>query len=184
MRIRINRNRSSDISSFVQGEDISCYVYPFPTGRLYIFGDERSLKLVRYTYEMDDVLLRGNFRRANTYVIDTAIEYLDCYLTGRPAPLPDLDLTSYTNRERMVYDELLKIPFGKTISYGELARRIGIEHGGRFVGNAMAKNRFPIFIPCHRVIRAGGAIGNYSAGTTVKRFLLGHESAITGSDDR
>jgi methylated-DNA-[protein]-cysteine S-methyltransferase len=180
----VSRNAKGDLSLLMQREDVRCYVYPFPTGRLYIFGDGHSLKLVQFVYEIDAVLLKENFRGARGEVLAAAIEYLDCYLTGKPAPLPDLDLTPYTDREKTVYSELLKIPFGKTVSYGELARRIGIEHGGRFVGNAMAKNRFPIFIPCHRVVRAGGDIGNYSAGISVKRFLLGHESAINRTANR
>lgn len=177
------RHAKGNPSLLMQREDVGCYVYPFPTGRLYIFGDEHSLKLVQFVYEVD-ISFKENFRRAGGEVFDAAVAYLDCYLTGKPAPLPDIDLTTYTDRERAVYSELLKIPFGETVSYGELARRVGIKHGGRFVGNAMAKNRFPIFIPCHRVVRAGGDIGNYSAGVSVKRFLLGHEGAITRSANR
>ena len=179
----VSRNTKGDLSLLTQREDVGCYVYPFPTGRLYIFGDEHSLKLVQFVYEMD-ASLKENCRRGGGEVFAAAIAYLDCYLIGKPAPLPDIDLTMYTDRERAVYNELLKIPFGETVSYGELARRVGIRHGGRFVGNAMAKNRFPIFIPCHRVVRAGGDIGNYSAGVSVKRFLLGHESAVVRSANR
>jgi methylated-DNA-[protein]-cysteine S-methyltransferase len=88
-----------------------------------------------------------------------------------------LDLSGFTRKEIAVYGELLKVPPGKTISYQRLAEKAGIPSGGRFVGNAMAKNMFPIIIPCHRVVLASGAIGNYSGGIGIKKFLLGHEGS-------
>jgi len=62
------------------------------------------------------------------------------------------------------------------ISYGELAMLAGIPRGGRFVGNTMAKNRFPVIIPCHRVIKSDGTPGTYTSGPERKIFLLNHES--------
>jgi O-6-methylguanine DNA methyltransferase len=65
---------------------------------------------------------------------------------------------------------------GTTVSYGELASMSGIPGGARFIGNCMAKNRFPVLIPCHRVIKSDGSIGNFSGGVEVKEFLLDHET--------
>jgi methylated-DNA-[protein]-cysteine S-methyltransferase len=77
-----------------------------------------------------------------------------------------------------IYYELLKIPRGKTISYGELAEKAGYKNGGRLVGTAMAKNPFPLIIPCHRVILASGKTGNYSYGPVLKMSLLKTEGAL------
>lgn len=86
-----------------------------------------------------------------------------------------LDLSGYTENEIRVYRELVKVAPGKTISYGELAERSGIPRGARFAGNTMAKNLFPVIVPCHRVIKTDGSMGNYSGGVHVKRVLLDHE---------
>ncbi|MFN2353972.1 MAG: methylated-DNA--[protein]-cysteine S-methyltransferase [Desulfopila sp.] len=74
--------------------------------------------------------------------------------------------------QRRVWQALLEIPHGTTISYGELARRIGCSKGCRAVGNANGKNPLVIIQPCHRVIAANGAIGGFSSGIERKKFLL------------
>jgi O-6-methylguanine DNA methyltransferase len=83
-----------------------------------------------------------------------------------------LDLTGYRPFQRRVYAVLWKIPAGKTITYGELAKRAGYPGAGRAVGSAMKKNRFPVVIPCHRVVPRAGGIGEYSVGVKWKRLLL------------
>lgn len=87
-----------------------------------------------------------------------------------------LDMTGYSEKEILIYTNLLKVPIGNTISYGLLAEVSSIPSGGRFAGNCMAKNRFPIIIPCHRVIKADGTWGNFTGGTEIKEFLLEYES--------
>jgi methylated-DNA-[protein]-cysteine S-methyltransferase len=68
------------------------------------------------------------------------------------------------------------IPWGETVTYGELAERLG-GHGARAVGNANARNPVAILVPCHRVVATGGGLGGYAGGTDVKRWLLAHEAA-------
>jgi len=158
---------------------INYYIYPFPTGRLYIFGDKISLKLVLFGYEIEEEEgIVKNFNNSIAGEIGVAVEYLDRFLLGEEGGAPNFDLESFTHKEIAVYRELINVPFGETICYGDLAKRAGIRKGARFVGNAMAKNRFPILIPCHRVIKASGDIGNYSSGRAIKRFLLEHERVI------
>ena len=86
-----------------------------------------------------------------------------------------LDMTGYTEKEILIYRTLLKIKSGKKISYSELASLSGIPRGARFAGNCMAGNRFPIIIPCHRVIKQDGSMGNYTGGVEIKELLLKHE---------
>lgn len=83
-----------------------------------------------------------------------------------------LDMKNYSEKEVSVYRELLKVEPGETVSYSEIALRSGIPRGARFAGNCMAGNRFPVIIPCHRVIKKDGSIGNYTGGVEIKEFLL------------
>jgi len=87
-----------------------------------------------------------------------------------------LDMSGYTAKALRLYMELVNVSAGETISYGALAAKSGIPRGGRFAGNAMAGNRFPVIVPCHRVIKSGGAVGNFSGGVDIKRMLLNHEA--------
>ncbi len=74
--------------------------------------------------------------------------------------------------QKKVFSELLKIPYGSTISYQELAKRVGNLKASRAVGNANGKNPIAIIVPCHRVISKDGSIGGFSGGLDIKRKLL------------
>jgi methylated-DNA-[protein]-cysteine S-methyltransferase len=91
--------------------------------------------------------------------------------TGLPL---DLQGTPFQKR---VWRELPRIPRGQTISYQELAERIGSPRGFRAAGQANRRNPVPIIIPCHRVIAADGSLGGYSSGIERKAWLLKHEAA-------
>jgi methylated-DNA-[protein]-cysteine S-methyltransferase len=79
-----------------------------------------------------------------------------------------------TDFQRAVWQELQRIPYGETISYGELARRVGRPNGPRAVGQANGANPIPIIVPCHRVLASNG-IGGYGGGLPLKRALLAVE---------
>ncbi len=101
--------------------------------------------------------------------IDRAIE------RGRPGDLP-VDLRSVTEFQRTVLEVAATIPFGEVRPYGWLADQIGNRGAVRAVGSTMAKNPVPLVIPCHRVVRSDGRIGNYSlGGADNKTALLGRE---------
>lgn len=78
--------------------------------------------------------------------------------------------------QQRVWKALCEIPYGQTISYGELARRIGQPTASRAVGLANGQNPISIIVPCHRVIGANGALTGYGGGIERKRWLLGHEA--------
>jgi len=90
-----------------------------------------------------------------------------------------LDMSEYTDNEIRIYKNLLKIKPGKTISYSDLSALSGITGGARFAGNCMAGNSFPVIIPCHRVIKKDGSLGNYTGGVDIKEFLLKHEERFS-----
>jgi AraC family transcriptional regulator of adaptative response/methylated-DNA-[protein]-cysteine methyltransferase len=79
--------------------------------------------------------------------------------------------------ERQTWDQLLAIPYGKTLSYGEMADRLGKPHASRAVGRANGANYIAIVIPCHRVIGTDGGLGGYGGGLRRKRYLLDLEAA-------
>ena len=77
--------------------------------------------------------------------------------------------------QRKVLNKLAQVPFGRTVTYGELASRAGAPNAARAVGGAMAANPLAVVIPCHRVVASGGGLGGYSAGLSKKKKLLAHE---------
>jgi O-6-methylguanine DNA methyltransferase len=92
--------------------------------------------------------------------------------TAAEVPLGDMRLGVF---ERAVYETLLAVPAGETVSYGELAEMAGYPRAARAVGNAMAENPIPVVVPCHRVIRSDGTRGRYGNDPTWKERLLVHE---------
>ena len=82
-----------------------------------------------------------------------------------------------TQFQRQVWEELRKVPYGGTVSYGELARRVGRPKAARAVGQANHNNPIPIIIPCHRVVGSGGALTGYAGGLEIKEKLLRLEGA-------
>jgi len=82
--------------------------------------------------------------------------------------------------QRQVWDQLLKIPYGETISYLTLAKRIGDARHVRAVGTANGRNPISIIIPCHRVVGSDGSLVGYGGGLDRKRWLLDHETRVAG----
>ncbi len=83
-----------------------------------------------------------------------------------------------TNFQIQVWQALIRIPFGKAVSYEDIARHIGMPAASRAVGNAVGSNPIPFLIPCHRVIRKLGEFGNYGEGPERKKAILGWEAAL------
>jgi methylated-DNA-[protein]-cysteine S-methyltransferase len=101
--------------------------------------------------------------------------------TGRlPARLPRLDLSGIGGIRKKVYEALARLPAGRTVTYAELAQRIGHPGAHRSVGSALARNPVPVFVPCHRVIRSDGGMGGFTAegGIELKRRMLELEGAL------
>ena len=110
--------------------------------------------------------------------LDRPFGQLDEYLSGRRRDF-DLDLCPEgTDFQKDVWSALLKVPYGRTVSYSELAKMSGHPNAQRAVGNAVGKNPIPIIIPCHRVIRSDGSIGGFSLGVDLKKRLLRLEGSL------
>ncbi len=113
--------------------------------------------------------------------VRTAIERMTALMAGEPADLHDvpLDEGGIDDFRRAVYAATRDIPPGTTRSYGQVARAIGHPNAARDVGTALARNPFPIIVPCHRVVAANGALTGFSApgGLATKRRMLELEGA-------
>jgi methylated-DNA-[protein]-cysteine S-methyltransferase len=116
--------------------------------------------------------------------IRRVVENIVALLDGEPSDLSDaeLDMASVPPFHRRVYEVARSIPAGGTLSYGEVAARLGAPGAARAVGQALGQNPFPILVPCHRVLAAGGKIGGFSAhgGTATKERMLTLEGVPVG----
>ena len=109
-----------------------------------------------------------------------AREQLDAYFAGEREEF-DLPLALHgTDFQRRVWEELTRIPYGETISYSQLALRLGDPKLVRAVGLANGRNPISIIVPCHRVIGADGSLVGYGGGLERKQWLLEHEAVTSG----
>lgn len=140
-----------------------------PLGDLYLTASENGLRRVAFSSELTT---GGSVSSAAQKILDQAASELGEYFAGeRERFNVALDLRG-TDFQRKVWRELLKIPFGSTEAYADIARRIRNPRAVRAVGSANGKNPLCIIVPCHRVIASNGGIGGYSGGLAVKRYLL------------
>jgi methylated-DNA-[protein]-cysteine S-methyltransferase len=126
--------------------------------------------------------IRREFPDAVEHVrlLPSLVRGLRHYFDGQPVTFnPPLDCDGVSRFQAAVWQACRKVGYGKTISYGELASRTGRPGAARAVGTAMSRNRFPIVVPCHRVVKSDGSLGGYSGpgGVTFKRRLLDMEAA-------
>lgn len=111
-------------------------------------------------------------------LLDTAEAQLEEYFSGKRRTFQIPLSPKGTEFQLRVWNELLKIPFGSTITYGEQARRLGNPHAARATGAANGRNPIGLIIPCHRVIGASGALTGFAGGLEIKKKLLEIEGAI------
>jgi methylated-DNA-[protein]-cysteine S-methyltransferase len=147
-----------------------------PLGRLVLLSDGRALTGIHLlkageTFEPP----KGSIEDSEAAPLPEARRQLESYFQGdlRAFDLP-LNVEG-TKFQRRVWEELRRIPYGETISYGELARRVGNPNASRAVGLANGRNPLMIVVPCHRVIGASGKLTGFSAGLGAKEKLLALE---------
>jgi methylated-DNA-[protein]-cysteine S-methyltransferase len=157
---------------------------PSPVGELLIAADESGLTTIRFEqsrHGREDAAAwtpAAEATGAAARVLRAAREQLDAYFAGEITTF-DLPLgPSGTTFQQRVWSRLREIPFGETISYAELAHRVGDPRAVRAVGGANGRNPLPIVVPCHRVIGADGSLTGFGGGIDRKRWLLEHEGAL------
>lgn len=160
--------------------------YESPCGTLLLgsFNDKLCLcdwQVEKHRDHVDKRLkrvLQADFEDSSSAVIEKAIVLLGEFFAGKRKKF-DLPLLFVgTNFQKKVWNELLKIPYGKTVSYGEMASRIGMPRAVRAVANANGANAISIFVPCHRVIGSDGSLTGYGGGLAAKKKLLDLETAF------
>jgi methylated-DNA-[protein]-cysteine S-methyltransferase len=117
---------------------------------------------------------------ANEDKIDEVYSFLNGYFDHRKSnfDLRFLSLDLFSVFQQRVLRACADIPYGRVCSYGSLAMAVGSPLAARAVGNALARNPFPLLIPCHRVIHASGKVGCYGGGVALKMKLLRHEGIV------
>lgn len=139
-----------------------------PIGLVRVTGTEDRIDAI-------EILASGDAVASDAPAIREAVQQLEAYFAGRLTAF-DLPLApSPTERGAVLRQGIVDIAYGETASYGALAKAIG--SSPRAIGQACARNPFPIVVPCHRILGAGGALGAYSAGNgSITKFkLLDHE---------
>lgn len=115
-----------------------------------------------------------------------ALHLLQRYLMGKRQPLDEIpiDYSGLSEFRRQVMEQCRAVPFGQTVTYQQLAGRIGYPKAARAVGGVMRTNPLPLIVPCHRIVRCDGTLGGYSGpgGVNLKRRLLELEGAFSTSD--
>ena len=145
-----------------------------PLGPLLLAGDERGLRQIQFVNGRHSAKPDPAWIDNREFLRET-VRQLGAYFAGE---LETFDLSLVpggTPFQQKVWDELCNIPYGETISYGELARRIGNPNASRAVGLANGSNPIPIVIPCHRVIGSNGKLTGYGGGLPIKEKLLALE---------
>lgn len=120
-------------------------------------------------------MLHADFDFGHSVVTDEAARQLDKYFSGLLTSFTMPLLFVGTSFQQVVWREVMEIPYGTTISYGDLAQRIGMPKSVRAVANANGANAISIFVPCHRICGSDGSLTGYSGGLEVKRFILSLE---------
>ncbi len=151
-----------------------------PNGTILLARNEAGLTRINFQEGKHKVQPGPSWRREDGPLLE-AIDQLRAYFNGTRQSF-DLPLAPEgTTFQQKVWRALQDIPCGETITYGELADRIGRPTASRAVGAANGQNPLPIVIPCHRVIGANGKLTGYAGGLKIKKALLDHEQRVSGT---
>jgi methylated-DNA-[protein]-cysteine S-methyltransferase len=158
---------------------IACRRIDSPVGPLMLAADDSGLRHIEFRDNRHPAD-RADWHGGDHPLLQAAEAQLGEYFAGTRRRF-DLPLAPQgTPFQLQVWRELAAIPFGSTISYAELARRVGNGNAMRAVGAANGRNPLPIVLPCHRVIGADGALTGFGGGLPIKAFLLRLEDALPG----
>ena len=155
-------------------------VYTSPIGLLSIVATDQYLFgiWVEGQNHFERGLIVDNIEEVKTHpVLNQAISYLDDYFLGQNLSLSELPLAPIgTDFEKKVWSYLQEIPFGTTVTYGQIAKDLSVA-SAQAVGGAVGRNPWSILVPCHRVLGANKRLTGYAAGLERKAWLLNHERA-------
>lgn len=164
--------------------DVAYRTIDTPVGEMLVAATEVGVVRLAFAVEGFDQVLDTLARKVSPRVLraparlDGLVYEVEEYLTGRRRDfdLP-LDLTLTSGFRRAVVQHLPEIPYGRTATYADVAALAGSPRAVRAVGTACAKNPLPLVVPCHRVVRSDGTVGQYAGGPAAKRWLLDLEAS-------
>jgi len=148
-----------------------CSILASNYGRFVIFSSPEGITRI----ELSDEKLEERENHHTSLCSSELIDYFDGRLKDFSV---SIDISKHTPFHRSVWNALLDIPYGKTCSYMDVARKINNEKAIRAVGRANGANPIPFIIPCHRVIGSDGSLTGYASGLEMKRKLLSMENPI------
>jgi O-6-methylguanine DNA methyltransferase len=156
----------------------------FPIGKLLISNSNKGITHILFEYQIlkFESIIKKKFPnetivRDDKSLTQTVLQLKEYFSRERESFNLALDLAMPPFHQK-VLDAVKKIPFGKTISYSDIAERAGNIKAARAAGSANANNPIPIIIPCHRVLASGGRLGGYAGGLKIKNYLLNLEGAL------
>ena len=153
-----------------------------PIGTLLIVGDDAAVHRITFPQRGRAAKTEPEWQESQRGPVGEAMRQLREYFAGKRVAF-DLPLAPEgTVFQRSVWRQLQEIPYGETISYGELACRVGNPKASRAVGSANGANPLPIVIPCHRVIAGDGTVGGFGGGLPTKQTLLALEVRASASN--
>lgn len=152
-----------------------------PLGELLLTGTEEGLTALLFQQPPAETL--AGWRRADRAFADARGQLAE-YFAGRRTAFELAVAPTGTEFQRRVWEQLARIPFGQTITYTELADRIGRPGAVRAVGLANARNPLPLVVPCHRVVGSSGSLTGYGGGLERKAWLLVHERTVAAQAGR
>lgn len=156
-------------------------IHESPVGPLLLMSDGESLTGLHTSNDKYKPAIGPDWRLDGSAAPFAEVkDQLDDYFEGRRTAFALPLRPEGTAFQRQVWEQLCGIPFGETISYGELARRIGNPNASRAVGMANSRNPISIVVPCHRVIGSDNSLTGYAGGLDRKRALLEHEARSNG----
>jgi len=154
---------------------------PSPIGRLLVTAEGSLLTGLYMSGHKGRPAPQPDWQRADE-PLRAVRRQLEDYFTGRRQTF-DMPLRmAGTSFQQLVWKALVRIPFGTTITYAQLAARIGRPGAARAVGHANSRNPISIVVPCHRVIGADGALAGYAGGLDKKRWLLDLERTVSAAE--
>ena len=157
---------------------ISYAILPSPVGDVLIVGGESGLTLINFQDGPHPMAPRKEWKKDGSG-LEPAVQQFRAYFHGRFSRFRLKLALGGTAFQQQVWLALQKIPYGETVSYGEIAKRINRPQAGRAVGAANGRNPLSIVIPCHRVIGTKGDLVGYGGGIHIKKALLDLERRYT-----
>jgi methylated-DNA-[protein]-cysteine S-methyltransferase len=163
--------------------------YDSPLGGITLAGDGKALIGLWFDGQkyFADAIGDEAHSEASLQVFEEATKWLDIYFSGKdPGFTPPLSMKT-TSFRRAVWEIMLTIPYGETMTYGEIAERIAKQKGltrmsAQAVGGAVGHNSISLIIPCHRVVGTNGSLTGYAGGIEKKIWLLTHEGINLGAE--